>query len=333
MRHPREKILSIESALQWRLALRHGQGGTLAVTNGCFDLLHAGHLQLLLAARNEADALLVLLNSDASIRSIKGQSRPIIPENDRALLLAGLACVSAVVLFKDARCAAELAALQPDVYVKSADYHGALDHSEQAALMTAGSRIEFVPVKGGISTSKILARIAGGAVLAPPAPPESAQRARSEGNGAIAGGPACRDVPGAGMVPAATEPLATHFAPAGLPPGHTPDDLAYHYQPVPTGSPTAAALSAEPAGAENSPKTSAPATAGDHSLPSASRSGGDHDGRHTSVGALSLSEVNAKAQGREGAENTANENVPLAPSRGGPGEPGSAGSTASGGAA
>jgi len=285
MKNPAAKILSLDAALQWRLALRHGQGGTLAVTNGCFDLLHAGHLELLLAARAEADALLVLLNSDASVQSLKGPTRPIIPENDRALLLAGLACVSAVVLFSDARCAAELAALQPDVYVKSADYHGFLDHSEQAALMTAGTRIEFIPVVDGISTSKILARIAGiaGGEFAAPRTPGDGQRAGSA-NGTI----------------------ATDFAEAKAKADaetHAPDAGNPSVPTVPS-----AVLTAAGAGASLSSHSlstqSAPATAGDHSLPSASRSGGDHDGGSNlpAVGALSLSEVNAKAQWREGAK-------------------------------
>jgi len=158
MKHPAAKIITLEAACFWRDALRR-DSKTLAVTNGCFDILHAGHLQLLCSARASADALLVLVNSDASIRSLKGQSRPIIHEQDRALLLAGLSCVSAVVVFENTRCAAELAALAPDVYIKSEEYRGSLDPTEAEALAAAGSQIVYVPVADGISTSKIIEKI------------------------------------------------------------------------------------------------------------------------------------------------------------------------------
>ena len=121
IRDPQKSLLTLSEAVKWRNSLRK-RGKKLAVTNGCFDLMHRGHATYLAQARNCADALLVLINSDASVRSLKGPSRPLVGETDRAYLLCSLRAVDKVVIFDSARCDAELAALAPDIYIKAGDY-------------------------------------------------------------------------------------------------------------------------------------------------------------------------------------------------------------------
>lgn len=158
MKDPAAHILTLEAAVQWRRRLRES-GGTLALCNGCYDLLHAGHLRGLCEARRQADALLVLLNSDASVRALKGEGRPYTPQADRALLLAGLRAVDAVVVFDTPRCAAELAALAPDVYCISEEYARTQDPGEAAALAALNIRTHWLPVTPGLSTTALAARI------------------------------------------------------------------------------------------------------------------------------------------------------------------------------
>ena len=152
-------LLSLEDACSWRQTLR-SSGRRLVVTNGCFDLMHRGHAQYLAAARAEGEALLVLLNSDASVRRLKGPSRPVNSELDRAYMLGALASVDRVVIFDGSRCHRELAALAPDVYVKAGDYTlEKLYPGERAALEAAGSRIVFMPFVAGYSTTELIERI------------------------------------------------------------------------------------------------------------------------------------------------------------------------------
>src|SRR6185436_387277 len=114
-------ILPAAALGEWRKKLRE-QRQRLVVTNGCFDLLHAGHVSYLEAARNCGDALLVGLNGDASVRSLKGEGRPLNPETDRAVVLAALANVDAVCVFPEIRATRFLELARPDVYVKGGDY-------------------------------------------------------------------------------------------------------------------------------------------------------------------------------------------------------------------
>jgi rfaE bifunctional protein nucleotidyltransferase chain/domain len=164
MRPATARILTLDSAAAWRAHVRFN-GATLAVTNGCFDLLHAGHVESLHAARNEADVLLVLLNSDASVRSLKGPTRPVHGEAARAMVLAGMRCVDAVVVFDGTDCAAELATLSPDVYVKSAEYRGRQNPAEAAALEHCGTEIVWIERDERYSSS---AAIAAAATLGAP---------------------------------------------------------------------------------------------------------------------------------------------------------------------
>ncbi|MBI97775.1 MAG: ADP-heptose synthase [Verrucomicrobiales bacterium] len=157
-----DKILTQSSLTEWRAAQR-AAGRTVAVTNGCFDILHAGHVEYLQAARNEADALLVGLNSDRSIGELKGPERPIHTEADRAAVLAALASVDAVVVFDELRATNFLKLAEPDVYVKGGDYTvDELPAEERAAVNALGGRIVVLAHVPGKSTSDIAARIVAG---------------------------------------------------------------------------------------------------------------------------------------------------------------------------
>lgn len=156
MTDPAAKIMSLEEAVRWREQLRR-EGLTVSTTNGCFDLLHRGHAEYLLAASRLADKLIVLINSDASVRALKGPTRPVNCEYDRAYLLGCFSFIDAVVIFDGKRCAAELDAIKPDAYAKGGDYTiGTLDPDERAALLDAGTKISFIPFVPGHSTTGMI---------------------------------------------------------------------------------------------------------------------------------------------------------------------------------
>jgi D-beta-D-heptose 7-phosphate kinase/D-beta-D-heptose 1-phosphate adenosyltransferase len=155
---PARKILSRDEALRWR----QGRAGAVVFTNGVFDILHRGHVAYLARARAEGDALLVGVNTDASVRRLgKGTGRPVNAERDRAFVLAGLECVDAVVLFDEDTPLELIRALHPDVLAKGADY--ALDAIVGADLVTAaGGRVVRVPLEPGYSTTSLLKKVNGG---------------------------------------------------------------------------------------------------------------------------------------------------------------------------
>ena len=133
---------------------------TLVFTNGCFDLLHVGHVYALEKAKKEGDALWVGVNSDASVRALKGSTRPIYPQKARLYLLNALQCVDGLILFDGTDCACELELIQPDVYVKSGHYTlGTLNPKEHRALEACNARIRFIPPLPNWSTTKTLERI------------------------------------------------------------------------------------------------------------------------------------------------------------------------------
>ena len=144
------------------LLARYGRprGMRVVFTNGCFDLLHPGHVQLLQDARAQGDVLVVGLNSDASVRRLKGQDRPLVPEGARALVLAGLASVDAVTFFEEDTPRELILALLPDVLVKGGDY-AADDVVGRHEVESAGGRVEILPYLPGYSTSALVARIRG----------------------------------------------------------------------------------------------------------------------------------------------------------------------------
>jgi D-glycero-beta-D-manno-heptose 1-phosphate adenylyltransferase len=158
------KLLSLEAAVAVRRKLR-ADGKRLVLTNGVFDLLHTGHLYYLQRARSLGDALFVALNSDESVRALKGPLRPVQTETERAYALGATWFVDGIVIFRQPRLTPEIEALQPDVYGKAGDYTlEKLDPGERAALEAAGARIEFLPFLPGFSTTNLIARIkaAGG---------------------------------------------------------------------------------------------------------------------------------------------------------------------------
>jgi rfaE bifunctional protein nucleotidyltransferase chain/domain len=159
-RYPVPKVLDLNSLLELRQRWQH-EGKVVVWTNGCFDLLHVGHIRNLQAARQLGDVLVVGVNSDASVRQLKGPARPILPEAERAELLAALECVSHVLVFVEPTPEAILAQLRPDIHCKGADYGP--PHNKpipEAALVQAyGGRIAFLPLVPGVSTTDIVSRI------------------------------------------------------------------------------------------------------------------------------------------------------------------------------
>jgi rfaE bifunctional protein nucleotidyltransferase chain/domain len=155
----RAKIIPIEQLPAWRQTLR-ATGKKLVVTNGCFDLLHAGHVTYLAAARDEGDALLVGINGDAAVRELKGEGRPLNSEQDRALVVAALQAVDAVCIFSEPRATQFLQAAQPDIYVKGGDYTvDTLNADERRVVEAAGAAIRIIPMVPGKSTSGLIGRM------------------------------------------------------------------------------------------------------------------------------------------------------------------------------
>lgn len=137
-------------------------GLRLVLTNGCFDILHTGHARYLEQARALGDALLVALNSDASVRALKGPRRPVNPAPDRAELLAALRAVDGVVVFEEERLTRLIEAIRPHVYAKGGDYTlETLDPGERQALEQCGADIRILPLVPGKSTTEILRRVGG----------------------------------------------------------------------------------------------------------------------------------------------------------------------------
>ena len=137
-------------------------GQRLVFTNGCFDLLHAGHVRYLRQARGLGEALAVGLNSDRSVRELKGEGRPVNAEEDRAEVLAALGCVDYVVVFDGKRATDVLSTVRPHLYAKGGDYTAdSLDPEERAALEKAGTEIRILPLVPGRSTTSTLGRIRG----------------------------------------------------------------------------------------------------------------------------------------------------------------------------
>jgi rfaE bifunctional protein nucleotidyltransferase chain/domain len=139
-------------------ALLAAAPGVTVFTNGCFDLLHAGHLALLRKARAFGDRLVVGVNSDDSVRRLKGERRPLVPAAERALLLAGLSVVDHVVVFDEDDPRTLLAALHPGIHVKGGDYRAA-DLPETPLVHSWGGRVEIVPLVPGLASSRLVKTI------------------------------------------------------------------------------------------------------------------------------------------------------------------------------
>ena len=152
------KLQSLAELAATRATL-DAQGRRLVFTNGCFDLLHVGHVRYLQEARALGDALLVAVNGDESVRALKGPTRPINGEQDRAEVLAALACVDFVTLFHTPRVTEVIRAVRPHIYAKGGDYTvDSLDPGERAALEESGTEIRILPLVPGKSTTATIAK-------------------------------------------------------------------------------------------------------------------------------------------------------------------------------
>jgi D-beta-D-heptose 7-phosphate kinase/D-beta-D-heptose 1-phosphate adenosyltransferase len=152
--HAEEKILSLDR-LAGRVAAWRFAGQKIVFTNGCFDLLHVGHITVLERARREGDRLIVALNSDSSVQAVKGPGRPMVGERERAQVIAALAAVDAVIVFDEQTPLAVIEAIRPDVLVKGGDY------TEEAIVGAAqvrswGGRVKIVPTVEGYSTTMLI---------------------------------------------------------------------------------------------------------------------------------------------------------------------------------
>ena len=155
----RDKLIAWDQLPAWRNKIR-ACGKKLVVTNGCFDLLHLGHVTYLENARNFGDALLLGVNSDVAVRGLKGAGRPVNSETDRASVLAALQSVDGVRIFTATTATKFLAAAQPDIYVKGGDYTlETLNQDERRAVEAAGGKIVLVPFVPGKSTTGLLEKI------------------------------------------------------------------------------------------------------------------------------------------------------------------------------
>ena len=153
--------MSLEDAMKWRQGLAE-DGKRLVLTNGCFDLIHAGHTRYLAEARALGDVLVVALNDDDSVRALKGEGRPLNPQDDRAEVMAALRMVDGVVIFSGDRATSVIHALKPDVYAKGGDYTvDSLNPEERGALEECGARIEILSLVPGRSTSSTVQKMRG----------------------------------------------------------------------------------------------------------------------------------------------------------------------------
>ena len=152
-------ILTIEELAERSAALAR-TGKRLVVTNGCFDLLHLGHVRYLEAARRLGDALAIGVNGDASVRSLKGEGRPLNNERDRAEVLAALRAVDYVAVFPEVRATRFLEQVRPAVYVKGGDYKPeTLNPEEREVLAKIGAEIRIIPFEAGYSTTSLVERM------------------------------------------------------------------------------------------------------------------------------------------------------------------------------
>lgn len=152
-------ILSWEKLPAWREEQRQ-RGKKVVATNGCFDLLHVGHVRFLQEAKALGNVLIVGVNGDASVRELKGEGRPVNGEADRAEVVAGLGCVDAVIIFPEKRATRFLESVKPDLYVKGGDYQAdQLDKDELDAVNKGGGRVQVLDLTPGRSTTAVLQKL------------------------------------------------------------------------------------------------------------------------------------------------------------------------------
>lgn len=153
----RDKIVTLEQ-LENRMRQARLQGKIIVFTSGCFDILHAGHVAYLEEAKAKGDILVILLNSDQSVRELKGSMRPIVPEEERAIVIAGLASVDYVCIFSDQTPCGIIDRIQPDIVIKGGDYAGK-QIPEMDSAAAYGGRVEYVNLVDGCSTTNIVEKI------------------------------------------------------------------------------------------------------------------------------------------------------------------------------
>jgi rfaE bifunctional protein nucleotidyltransferase chain/domain len=153
------RILSLPELVEMREGWRDG-GQRFVLTNGNFDLLHIGHVRYLEAARELGDVLVVGINSDASVRTYKGPERPVVPQDERAEIVAALRCVDYAVIFEEPTAIALIEALKPDLYVKGGDYEpGGKPLPEARAVKAYGGEVRIIPFVHGHSASELIKRV------------------------------------------------------------------------------------------------------------------------------------------------------------------------------
>jgi rfaE bifunctional protein nucleotidyltransferase chain/domain len=159
VRRAAAKVVSLEEA-QRRVEEWRGEGKRIAYANGCFDLLHVGHVRTLESAKREADVLVVGVNGDESARRLKGPGRPVMREAERAEIVGALACVDLVVVFPELTSMGVLEALRPEVWVKGGDYAlDSVNQEERAYVESYGGRVALGERVAGASTTDVVARV------------------------------------------------------------------------------------------------------------------------------------------------------------------------------
>ena len=152
------KVISLDRLLAERERLSL-EGKTVVFTNGCFEILHVGHVRCLEEARSLGDVLIVGVNSDASVKRLKGPQRPLVPQSDRAEILAALSCVDYVVIFDESTPERLIGMLQPDIHCKGGDYRQGKAMPEAKVVENYGGRVEILPYSDGYSTTDLITTI------------------------------------------------------------------------------------------------------------------------------------------------------------------------------
>jgi rfaE bifunctional protein nucleotidyltransferase chain/domain len=150
-----KRVATLEELIELLPGWRES-GKRLVLTNGTFDILHVGHVRYLQAARAMGDILVVGINSDASARGYKGPDRPVVPQDDRAEVVAALRCVDYVTVFNEPTAVGLVQALHPDIYTKGGDYDGSKPLPEAEAVRAYGGQVQIVPFVAGHSASKLI---------------------------------------------------------------------------------------------------------------------------------------------------------------------------------
>lgn len=156
---PQLQVMNLDEVVALREKTA-AEGKRFVLTNGCFDLLHRGHLSYLQQSANLGDVFCIAVNSDESVRELKGPDRPLNSEDDRAFALASMRCVDAVFVFQGPRLSGEISRLKPDIYTKAGDYTiDSLEPTEKAALLGIGTDIRFLSFVEGRSTTSLIERM------------------------------------------------------------------------------------------------------------------------------------------------------------------------------